>query len=59
MGVKIDDWILISILLNNLDGKFRDFVHRLLTTLDNLSNFDKIVIILYEEDRLLKRDNKD
>ena len=59
MGAQIDDWILVWILLNNLDGKFRDFVHRLLTTLDELPNFDKIVTTLHEEDRLLKRDNKD
>lgn len=59
MGASIDSWILVSILLNNLDGKYKDFVYRLLTTLEDVPEFDKIVIFLHEEDRLFKRDNKE
>ena len=59
MGAAIDEWILVSLLLNNLDTKYKDFVHRQLTTLDDLPDFDKIVSLLHEEERLLKRDNRD
>ena len=59
MGAPIADWILVALLLNNLDSKFKDFVHRLITRLDELPDFDEIVTILHEEDRLQKRDNKD
>lgn len=59
MGAPIDEWILVALLLNNLDSKYKDFVHRLITSLDDVLNFDKIVTLLDEEDRLLKRDNKE
>ena len=59
MGAPIDDWILVALLLNNLDSKYKDFVHRLVTSLDDVPNFDKIVTLLHEEDRLQKRDNKE
>lgn len=59
MGAPIDSWILVTLLLKNLDGKYKDFVHRLVTQLDDTPDFDKIVTCLYEEDRRLKRDNKD
>ena len=52
MGAPIADWILVTLLLNNLDSKFKDFVYRLITRLDELPDFDEIVTILYEEDRL-------
>ena len=58
MGAPIDEWILVTLLLNNLDSNFKDFVHRLVTQLDDLPDFDKIVTLLHEEDRLLKRDHK-
>lgn len=59
MGALIDGWILVALLLNNLDGKYKDFVHRLVLQLDDMPDFDKIVTLLHEEDRLLKRDNKE
>lgn len=59
MGAKIDDWILVALLLNNLDVKYKDFVHRLLTQVDEVPEFDKIVILLQAEDRLLQRDSKE
>lgn len=58
MEASIEDWILVALLLNNLNSKYKDFVHRLVTQLDNILDFDKIVTLLHEEDRLLKRDIK-
>ena len=52
MGSKIDDWILTSMLLHNLGTKYKDFVHRLLTQLSELPDFDRIVALLHEESRL-------
>ena len=52
MGAPIANWILIALLLNNLNSKFKDFVYRLITRLDELPDFNEIVIILHEEDRL-------
>ena len=54
MGAKIDDWILVSILLNNLDVKYKEFVHRLVTQLDGIPDFDRTVTLLLREDRLQK-----
>ena len=45
-------------LLNNLNSKYKPFVHRIIISLDDVSNFNKIVALLHEEERLLKRDNK-
>ena len=59
MGAKIDDWILVSILLKNLDPKYKEFVHRLVTQLDDNPDFDRIVTLLREKDRLQKRDHKE
>lgn len=56
MGAPIDEWILVALLLNNLNSKFKKFVHCLLTTLDDVPNFDKIVTLLHKEERLLKRE---
>ena len=59
MGAKIDDWILVSILLKNLGVKYKEFVHRLVTQLDDSPDFDRIVTLLHEEDRRQKRDRKE
>lgn len=59
MGAKIGDWILVALLLNNLNVKYKNFVHRLLTQLDDVPEFDKIVTLLYKKDRLLQRDSKE
>ena len=59
MRAPIEDWILITLLLNNLDSKYKDFVYRLITQLDDMPDFNKIVTLLHEEDRLLKRDVKE
>lgn len=56
MSASIPDWILVTMLLNNLDGKFKDFVHRLLVHMkDKTPNFDEIVALLYEESVFLRR----
>ena len=54
-----DDWILVAFLLNNLDSKYKEFVHRLVTQLDDIPNSDKTVTLLHQEDRLQKRDLKE
>ena len=60
MSAPIPDWILVTMLLNNLDGKFKEFVHRLLVHMkDKTPDFDEIVALLYDEERLLKKDTKD
>ena len=43
-------------LLNNLGEKYSLFVHRIVALRDDILDFDKVVTILYEEDRLLKSD---
>ena len=59
MEARIDEWILVSLLLNNLDIKYKNFVHRTITSLNEVPDFDKIVTLLHEEERLLKRDTKE
>ena len=45
-------------LFNNLDNKYKLFVYRIIISLDDISNLNKIVVLLYEEERFLKRDSK-
>ena len=59
MGARIDEWILVSLLLNNLDIKYKNFVHRTITSLNEVLDFDKIVTLLHKKERLLKRDIKE
>jgi len=33
MGVNFPEWLYVSILLYSLDGKYKEFVHRTITTL--------------------------
>jgi len=33
MGVNFPEWLYVSILLYGLDGKYKEFVHRTITTL--------------------------
>ena len=56
---RIDEWILVSLLLNNLDIKYKNFVHRIITSLNEVLDFDKIITLLHEKERLLKRDIKE
>lgn len=59
MAAKIDDWILVSILLNNLYVKYKKYVHCLVTQLDDMPDSDRIVTLLHEEERLQKRHQKE
>lgn len=59
MGAPIDAWILVALLLNNLDGKYKDFVHRLVSSIDEVPDFERIVTMLREEEYLLKRDSNE
>ena len=58
MNAKMEDWQLTSILLMNLDGKFNDFVRQILIFNREEPKFDKVVTLLYEEDRRIKQENK-
>lgn len=56
MGATLDDWVIVSVLLNNLEGKFKDFVHRTVTALPITPDLEVLISTLYEEERLSKRD---
>ena len=46
-------------LLNNLNKKFKEFVYRLLIYMKNKTlEFDKIIVLLYKKNRLLKKNIK-
>ena len=59
MGVKIDDWILVLLLLNNLNFKYKKFTYRTIISLNDILDFDKMITLLYKEEYLFKRDNKE
>ena len=61
MGSSIEEWIVVSILLSNLDTKYKDFKHRLLASgLEKNPSFEQVIPLLHEEEeRLLKRENED
>ena len=50
MNATVPDWILVLILLNNLDDKYTDFVHRIVLTATGEPDFEEVVKLLYEED---------
>ena len=45
-------------LLNNLNNKYKDSVHRILTQLNDVSDFNKLVTLLHEKNRFFKKDIK-
>ena len=46
-------------LLNNLNKKFKEFIYRLLIYIKKKSlEFNKIVVLLYKEERLFKKNIK-
>ena len=59
MRAIINSWILIILLLNNLNRKYKDFIYRLMIQLDDIPNFNKIVTLLYKKKQLLKRNIKE
>ena len=44
--------------MNNLNDKYKNFVHRMLTQLNEVSDFNKLITLIYEKDRLFKRNIK-
>ncbi len=58
VGYPVPEWILVSILLHNLDSKYKDVVYRLLTSTQQDLLLDQVVPVLHEEERLLKRETK-
>ena len=46
------------LLLNNLNNKYKDFVYRMFTQLNEVLNFNKFITFLYKKDRFLKRNIK-
>lgn len=57
MNAAIDQWLMVAVLLDNVGKKYSQFVHRIVASRDEIPDFDKVVAMLYEEDRLLKSDN--
>jgi len=59
MGVNFPEWLYVSILLYSLDGKYKEFVHRTITTLAKKTNpdFEILAAQLQEEERLSKKEN--
>ena len=47
------------ILLNNLNNKYKNFVHRILTQLNDILNFNKLITLFYKENRFFKKNIKE
>ncbi|KAL9638201.1 MAG: hypothetical protein Q9164_001709 [Protoblastenia rupestris] len=58
IGAKIDDWILVSFLLGNLESKYSNFVQRTVVTLNTNPDFDSICTQLLEMERISKRNEQ-
>jgi len=60
MGVNFPEWLYVSILLYNLDDKYKEFVYRTTTTLAKKtdSDFEILAAQLQKEERLSKKENK-
>ena len=56
--ISIKSWILIFVLLNNLNNKYKNFIYRILTQLNDVLNFNKFITLFYKEDRFFKRNIK-
>jgi len=59
MGVNFPEWLYVLILLYGLDGRYKEFVHRTITTLAKKTNLDFEILAaqLQEEERLSKKEN--
>jgi len=59
MGVNFPEWLYVSILLYGLDDKYKEFVHRTITTLAKKTDPDFKILAaqLQEEERLSKKEN--
>ena len=56
INAVVDEQFIVVVLLNNVGKKFTQFVHRIVASQDEIPDFNKIVTMLYKEDRLLKTD---
>ena len=56
MNAAIDQWLMVAVLLHNVEKNYPHFVHRIVASGDEVPDFDKVVTMLYKEDRLLKSD---
>ena len=54
MNVKLSDLILVSIFLNSLEGRFKDFIYRIVIILIEFSDIEKLLSVLIEEEILIK-----
>ena len=57
MGYPVEEWTVVSNLLSNLDGHFKEYVSRAITS-TNLPSFEEIAASLQELDRMNKRDDQ-
>lgn len=52
MNSKLPDWLIVSILLNNLGSKYKDFTRRVMaTTGNNEPNLEDVIAMLFREDQ--------
>ena len=56
IDAELSKWILVSNILNNLDGNFKDFVHRTVIALQTEPDVDLLITALLEEERLSQRE---
>ena len=55
LNAQLPEWVLVSCLLNNLNGKYNDFVRNLIVTAGKkIPTFNDTVAALYEQDRFSK-----
>ena len=56
MNVKLSDLILVSIFLNSLEGRFKDFIYRIVIILILTPDIEKLLSVLIKKERLIKRE---
>ena len=55
LNAGLPEWVLVSCLLNNLSGKYNDFVRNMIVSLgQKIPTFNDTVAALYEQDRFSK-----
>ena len=56
MYVNLLNKILVSNILNCIEGKFKDFIYRIVINLILILDIEKLLSILIEEERMTKRE---
>ena len=56
INISLNNQVIISVLLNNLNRKFKEFIYYIIISLTKEPDFEEIITILYKEERLSKRD---